>query len=70
MKKIRHIIGAVLLPLGILLCLGAIGQLDFLTERSALGSSDMRGAAIKSIVGIVLMGVAAYLDHDMEFEEK
>ncbi len=68
--KIRHIIGAVLLPLGILLCLGAIGQLDFLADRAELGAGDVRGAVIKSVIGIVLMGAAACLNHDTEFEEK
>lgn len=70
MKKIRHIIGSVLLLLGMLLCLGAMGRLDYLAERSEIGSGDMRGTVIRSVVGIVLMGAAAWLDHDTEFEEK
>ena len=69
MKKIRHIIGAVLLPLGMLFCLGAIGRLDYLADRAELEADDIRSAVIKSIVGIVLMGAAAYLNHDLEFEE-
>ena len=69
MKKIRHIIGAVLLPLGMLICLGAVGRLDFLAEQGLLGANDEREAIIRSIVGIVLMGAAAYLNHDLEYEE-
>lgn len=69
MKKVRHIIGAVLLPLGMLLCIGAMGRLDYLTDRAELGSGDIREAIIKSIIGIVLMGAAAYLNHDLEYEE-
>lgn len=66
--KIRHIVGVVLMLLGMLLCLGAMGQLDFLAEQSALGSSDVRGAVIKSIVGLVMMGAAVCLNHDLEYE--
>lgn len=68
--KIRHIIGCALFLLGMLLCLGAIGRLDFLAEQAVIGASDERDATIKSVIGIVLMGAAAYLNHDMEFEEK
>lgn len=68
--KIRHIIGCAFLLLGMLLCLGAIGQLDFLAEQAGIGASDERDAVIRSIVGIVLMGAAACLNYDMEFEEK
>lgn len=69
MKKIRHIIGAVLLPLGMLLCIGAMGRLDYLADRAELGSGDISGAIMRSIVGIVLMGTAACLNHDLEYEE-
>lgn len=69
MKNIRHIIGAVLLPLGMLICLGAVGRLDYLADCAELGSGDVREAIIRSIIGIVLMGAAAYLNHDLEYEE-
>lgn len=67
--KIKHIIGAVLMILGMLLCLGAVGQLDFLAAQGSVGASDERDAAIKSVIGIVLMGAAAYLNHDLEYDE-
>lgn len=70
MKKIRHIIGCALLLPGILLCLGAMGRLDYLAEQAAIGSDDVHGTVIKSIVGIVLMGAAAWLNYDTEYEEK
>lgn len=70
MKKIRHIISCALLLSGMLLCLGAMGRLDYLAEQAAIGSGDMCGAVIKSIIGIVLMGAAAWLNYDKEFEEK
>lgn len=69
MKKVRRIIGAVLLPLGMLFCLGAMGRLDYLADRAELGSGDLREAVIKSIVGIVLIGAAACLNYDMEYDE-
>lgn len=69
MKKIRHIIGLVLLPLGMLLCVGAMGRLDYLADLAELGSGDIRIAVIRSIIGIALMGAAACLNHDLEYEE-
>lgn len=69
MKKVRHIIGAVLLPLGMLICLGAVGRLDYLADCAELSSGDVREAIIKSIVGVVLMGAAACFNHDLEYDE-
>lgn len=70
MKKVRHIIGLVLLILGMLLCLGAIGRLDFLAENASIGAADVRGAVIKSVIGVVFIGAAMCLNYDIEFEEK
>lgn len=67
--KIRHIIGCAFFFGGMLLCLGAVGNLDFLAEQTAIGASDERDAIIKSVIGIVLMGAAACLNHDLEYEE-
>lgn len=67
--KIRHIIGCALFALGMLLCLGAIGRLDFLAEQAVIEASDERDAVIKSVIGIVFMGAAVCLNHDLEFEE-
>ena len=70
MKKVRHIIGLVLLILGMLLCLGAVGRLDFLAENASIGADDMHGAVIRSVIGIVFMGAAMLLNYDTEFEDK
>lgn len=67
--KIRHGIGCALLILGMLLCLGAVGQLDYLTAQAMFNSSDEGSAIIRSLIGIVLIGAAAVLNHDAEFEE-
>lgn len=64
MKKVRHIIGLVLLILGMLLCLGAIGRLDFLAENASIGAADVRGAIIKSVIGVVFIGAAMCLKHE------
>ena len=70
MKKVRHIIGLVLLILGMLLCLGAIGRLDFLAENVSIGAADVHSAVIKSVVGVVLMAAAMLLNYDIEYEDK
>lgn len=70
MKKVRHIIGLVLLILGMLICLGSVGRLDFLAEYTSIGSADMRGAVIRSVIGVVFMGAAMCLNYDTEFEDK
>lgn len=70
MKKVRHIIGLVLLALGMLLCLGAMGRLDFLAEQSAIGAADELEAVIKSVIGAAFMAAALCLNYDTEFEDK
>lgn len=68
--KLRHGIGCVLLMLGMLLCLGAVGQLDYLTAQAVIESSDEGSAIIKSLIGIVLVGAAACLNHDMVYKDE
>ncbi len=70
MKKVRHIIGLVLLILGMLLCLSAVGRLDFLAEQAAIGAADKLGAVIKSVIGVAFMAAAMCLNYDTEFEDK
>ncbi len=70
MKKVRHIIGLVLLILGMLLCLSAVGWLDFLAEQAAIGAADELEAVIKSVIGVAFMAAAMCLNYDTEFEEK
>ena len=70
MKKVRHIIGLVLLILGMLLCLGAVGRLDYLAENASIGAADEQSAVIKSAIGVVFIGAAMCLNYDIEFEEK
>ena len=68
--KIRHGIGCVLLILGMLLCLGAVGQLDYLTAQAMIEASDECSAIIRSLIGIALVGAAAYLNHDMVYKDE
>ena len=68
--KIRHGIGCVLLILGMLLCLGAVGQLDYLTAQAVTDSSDEHVAIIRALVGIALVGAAACLNHDMIYKDE
>ena len=70
MKKVRHIIGLVLLILGMLLCLGSVGRLDFLAENASIGAADVHSTVIRSVIGVALMGAAMLLNYDIEFEDK
>ncbi|MCM1167907.1 MAG: hypothetical protein NC401_18135 [Ruminococcus sp.] len=70
MKKVRHIIGFVSFPLGMLICLGAVGRLDFLAENASIEAADELTSVIRALIGIVFMGVSVGLNYDTEFKEK
>ena len=68
--KIRHGIGCALLIFGMLLCLGAVGQLDYLTAQAVFNPSDEGSAIVKALIGIALVGAAACLNYDMIYKDE
>ena len=68
--KLRHGIGCALLIVGMLLCFGAVGQLDYLTAQAVFNSSDEGSAITKALIGIVLIGAAAGLNYDTVYKDE
>lgn len=68
--KIKHIIGGVLIALGVLAALGAIGHLDYLDARGEhYGAADVKEMIVKSAAGIAATCIGAFLCRDIEMEE-
>lgn len=69
--KRRLIIMGVLFWLGLLVCLGALGHLDYLTEqRMPYGIKEFAVTSVKEIIGIVLMTIGVYVGRDLEFDDE
>lgn len=67
--KLKHIIGGVLIALGVLAVLGAVGHLDYLDDCGVrYGGKEIREMAVRSAAGVVAVGVGAFLCRDIEVE--
>lgn len=68
--KIKHIIGGVLIALGVLAVLGAVGHLDYLDARGErYGAAEVKEMIVKSAAGMAAVGVGAFLCRDIEVDE-
>lgn len=67
--KIKYIIGSVLIALGVLAILGAVGHLDYLNDCGVrYGAKEVREMVVRSVAGFVAVGVGAVLCRDIEVE--
>lgn len=67
--KIKHIVGCVLISLGVLAILGAVGHLDYLdASGERYGAAEVEEMIVKSAAGIAAASVGAFLCRDIEME--
>lgn len=67
--KLKHIIGGVLIALGVLAVLGAVGHLDYLDDCGVrYGGKEIREMAVRSAAGLAAVGAGAFLCRDIEVE--
>lgn len=67
--KIKHIIGGVLITLGMFLAFAAVGHLDYLDERGEhYGVKEVREMAVKSMAGLAAAGIGVILCRNIEIE--
>lgn len=67
--KVKHIIGGVLIALGVIFILGAVGHLDYLNKCSVkYGAKELREMTVRSVGGLAAAGVGAFLCWDIEVE--
>lgn len=68
--KLKHIIGGILIALGLLAVLGAVGHLDYLDDHSErYGAAEIKEMIVRSAAGLAAVGIGAFLCRDIEFEE-
>lgn len=68
--KIKHIIGGILIALGVLAVIGAVGHLDYLGEcGTRCGMGEIAEALIRTAAGFAAAGVGAFLCRDIEVNE-
>lgn len=68
--KIKHIIGGVLITLGMFLAFAAVGHLDYLDERGEhYGVKEVREMAVKSMAGLAAAGIGVILCRDIEVDD-
>lgn len=67
--KLKHIIGGILIALGVLAVLGAVGNLDYLDDcGERYGAAEIKEMIVKSAAGLAAAGVGAFLCRDIEVE--
>lgn len=68
--KIKHIIGGIMIALGLLAVLGAIGHLDYLDDHGErYGAAEIKEMIVKSAAGLAAVGIGAFLCRDIEVDE-
>ncbi len=68
--KRRLIITNVLFWLGLLVCAGSVGHLDYLTEqRVAYGIEEFAITSGRGIAGLILMAAGMFVGRNLEFED-
>lgn len=68
--KIKHIIGGVLIALGVLAVLGAVGHLDYLHAcGERYGAAEVKEMIVKSAIGLAAASVGAFLCRDIIVDE-
>lgn len=69
--KRRLIITNVLFWIGLLVCAGSVGHLDYLTEHCVAYSIDEFAiASARGIVGLILMAAGMFVGRDLEFDDE
>ena len=69
--KRRLIITNILFWLGLLVCLGAMGHLDYLDEqRITYGIEELISASVKGVDGLLLMAAGIFVGRNLEFEDE
>lgn len=67
--KIKYIIGSVLIALGVLAILGAVGHLDYLDKRGErYGAAEIKEMIVRSVAGLAAVGAGSFLCRDIEVE--
>ncbi len=68
---VRLIITNILFWLGLIVCLCAMGHLDYLTERCvAYEIDEFWMASAKGIAGLILMAAGMFVGRNLEFENE
>lgn len=68
--RIKHIIGGLLIAVGMLVAFAALGHLDYLdSARTSYGIKEVNSAALKSGIGLAAAFIGILLCHDIEVEE-
>lgn len=68
--KLKHIIGCIMIALGLLAVLGAIGHLDYLDDHGErYGAAEIKEMIVKSAAGLAAVGIGAFLCRDIEVDE-
>lgn len=66
--KFKYYIAAVLFLVGLLLCMGSVGTLDYLDACGKMvTNADFLSAFVKGGIGIAVLIAAMILCHDYEF---
>lgn len=69
--KRRLIATNILFWLGLLVCLGAMGHLDYLTEqRVAYGIEEFAITSGRGIAGLILMAAGMFVGRNLEFDDE
>ena len=67
--KLKHIIGDILIALGLLAVFGAIGHLDYLDDHGErYGAAEIKEMIVRSLAGLAAVGAGAFLCRDIEAE--
>lgn len=67
--KLKHIIGGVLIALGVLAILGAVGHLDYLDDHGErYGAAEIKEMIVRSVAGLAAVGAGSFLCRDIEVE--
>lgn len=65
--KIRQKIAAAMMILGMLICVGAMGNLDYGTPQT-IGKDELVRETIKAVIGLALLGAAIPVSGDCREE--
>lgn len=67
--KLKHIIGCIMIALGLLAVLGAIGHLDYLDDHGErYGAAEIKEMIVRSLAGLAAVGAGSFLCRDIEVE--
>lgn len=69
--KCRLVITNILFWIGLIVCVGSMGRLDYLTEQCVAYSVDeFAVASAKGIIGLLLMAAGMFVGRNLEFKDE